>query len=114
MNTHNDQAISIRTFLNPYLSKSKLFLLVFFITCLFAAFEQSLQAYFIKLVIDTVSSVEPEALLYAVLLPAMLYVGMDLYHNLTMRAYLYACMKYFPRLKNKVMYDLFSERLLIR
>lgn len=109
MSTGNGHVITLQGFLKPYLSNSKIYLSVLFITCIIGAAEQSLHAYLLKIVIDTVSLIEPAKLLQAVLWPAIFYVGMDLYHNLTMRAYLFTCMKYFPALKKKVMNDLFEH-----
>ncbi|KTD72950.1 ABC transporter ATP-binding protein [Legionella tucsonensis] len=97
----------ILTFLSPYLRQNKRYLWVFFITVIVAGFESSFQAYLMKWVIDVVSYTPKETLLPHIILPACLYVSMDLYHNLTMRAYLYAAMKMYPAVKAKIIDDLF-------
>jgi ATP-binding cassette, subfamily B, bacterial len=99
---------TIIEFLKPYLKENKRYLWVFFITVTFASFETSFQAYLMKWVIDIVSKTTPLQLLSKIVWPAALYVSMDLYHNLTMRAYLYACMKMYPELKTKLIQDLFQ------
>ena len=99
---------SIKNFLNPYLKQNKLYLWVFFVTVFIAAFETSFQAYLMKWLIDTITKTPAVDLLAKVIWPAILYVSMDLYHNLTMRAYLLACMKMYPPLKMQVVQDLFK------
>tara|TARA_R110002110_G_scaffold415858_2_gene658586 strand:- start:23059 stop:24816 length:1758 start_codon:yes stop_codon:yes gene_type:complete len=104
----NSSAISINQFLKPYLAKRKFLLFVFSITCVLATLESGLDAYFLKLVIDTVTQVQPADLLMAVFWPAIFYVGMSLYHNLIMRAYHWGMMVFYPELKQNIMQDLFA------
>ncbi|STY29662.1 ABC transporter ATP-binding protein [Legionella wadsworthii] len=97
----------ILSFLSPYLRQNKPYLWIFFITVIIAGFESSLQAYFMKWIINLVSITPKATLLPHIIIPAVLYVSMDLYHNLTMRAYLYAAMKMYPVVKTQIIDDLF-------
>lgn len=107
MTTHS-ASISIRTFLKPYLLPHKLIILLFLVTVFLATIETGLDAFFYKWVIDTVTATPPAQLLTAIILPAVCYVGMSLYHNLNMRAYHWGMMVFYPKLKQQVMQDLFT------
>ncbi len=108
MKSKNSNEITLFGFLKPYLTTSAFWIFVFTLTCLLAALEPSLKAYLLKCVIDIISKTDSSQAYQAVLIPAVLYVSMDLYHNLNMRAYAYACIKYYPELKRRVMNYLFE------
>lgn len=106
--SQNHSPITVFSFLKPYLLNSKLILLVFLLTCLLATIETGLDAYFYKLLIDTVTETKPSELLTAILWPAALYVGISVYHNLNMRAYHLGMLAFYPKLKQRIMQDLFA------
>ncbi len=100
--------LTVKSFLKPYLLAHKFAIFIFLVTSILATLETGLQAYFFKLVVDTITNTKPTELLQAVLWPALFYVGMELYHNINMRAYSWGMLIFYPQLKQSVMQDLFA------
>ncbi len=98
-------------FLSSNLDSYRWHILGFFLVAIFWAVDVSLRPYLLKLILDRVAISHPSYIVYQLMYPALIYIGLSFLFNLNFRFYSLIRFKMMPNLKQDIIKKLAQELL---